>query len=306
MRRNLLSSTDLSRADLLELVSKACLLQHGLPPNDGFVAGLFFFEASTRTRMGFEAAVARLGGTSVSLTAPKQTGNMSGAETWQDTLRSVGSYFDVVCVRSSDVAAPETAASILDGTAVINCGNGSADHPSQGLIDLFAIFGHLGAPPDGMRAALVGDLLGMRAAHSLLAVLGKFKQIQVHGISPAQLQAPERYVRCFESGKGNAYIAGRSLSGLGELDILYMAGFAPVTPAGAFADDARWPFAIDAESVLDKWPRSGILCPLPRIDEIAKDVDDLPNAKYFWQSQRAVYMRMAIIDHCLGLPRVDR
>jgi len=268
-------------------------------PTAGFVAGLLFFEPSTRTRVGFEVATARLGGTAVAVTGAKQTGAMSAAESWSDTVRSVGGYFDVVCVRHPLSDAVALAARLAD-VPVVNCGNGTDEHPTQALIDLLATYDHLGGPPDGRRIALVGDLRNMRSAHSFLLVLALYRDVTVVAVCPEPLDVPRRFREAFLASAGNRYTTTRRLGDVTDVDLVYVAGFAPSTAGGLWDEGARRPFRVNSALVHALGPDVGVLCPLPRIDEIDADVDDLPQAAYFRQSRLAVGMRMAVLRRCLS------
>ena len=296
---NLLSMEDLPRAEILELVQAATALK--VPTSSlaqGRTAGLFFFEASTRTRVGFEAAMLRLGGSAVAVTATKSGPTMSAPETWTDTVRSVGRYFDVLCVRSAEPAAPSLAAALLPDVPVINCGNGHDEHPTQAMIDILAISEIVGGPPDGLHVALVGDLLGMRAAHSLLLALARFRDVLVTAISPPGLSCPERYSGPFRAA-GNRYVTSEALTGLAGVNIVYVAGFPPRTEVGDWSEAARAPYRVTADFAATLPASAAILCPLPRVDEIEPAVDDLPQARYFLQSELGLPMRMAVLQRSL-------
>lgn len=300
-QRHLLSAADLTRSEVEHLVEVA--RDPGELPVAPFIAGLFFFEESTRTRVGFEVATARLGGTSVAVTAPKQTGAMSAAEGWSDTIRSVGGYFDVLCVRHPSSDAVAIAARLAD-VPVINCGNSTDEHPTQALIDLLAMYDHLDGPPDGLRIALVGDLRNMRAAHSLLLMLALYRGVTVVAVCPEPLDAPVRFREAFLAS-GNRYTTARRMGDATEVDLVYVAGFAPATAEGFWDESARSPFRVTSAMVRAMAPDVGIFCPLPRIDEIDADVDDLPAARYFRQSRMALGMRMAILDSYSSNPRLS-
>lgn len=299
--RHLLSAADLTRAEVEHLIEVARAPgSSGAFPAAHFVAGLFFFEESTRTRVGFEVATARLGGTAVAVTTAKQSGAMTAAESWSDTVRSIGGYFDVVCVRHPSNDAVAVAAGHAD-VSVINCGNGTDEHPTQALIDLLAMYDHLGGPPDGLRVALVGDLRNMRTAHSLMLVLALYRNVSVVGVCPKQLDVPTRFLDSFLAS-GNRYATTSRMLDVTDVDLVYVAGFAPGTADGFWDESARKPFRITTDLVRAMSPEVGILCPLPRIDEIDADVDDLPAARYFRQSSTALGMRMAILHSYSSKP----
>lgn len=297
--RHLLSAAGMSRADLdhlIDLAGDVTSAGAGVLPR--FTTGLFFFEESTRTRVGFEVATARLGGTAVTVGATKHTGHMSAAESWSDTIRSVGGYFDVVCVRHRDSTAASLAAAILGEVPVINCGNGSDEHPTQALIDLLAVSEHLAGPPDGVHIALVGDLRNMRSAHSLLLALAMYRAVTVTAVCPPELEPPDRFMRAFVAS-GNGFETVRSLADVTAVDLVYVAGFAPGASTEYQDAGARAPYRVTSALVRALPPHVGIFCPLPRIDEIDREVDLLPQARYFRQSELALHMRMAVLRRVL-------
>ncbi len=296
--RGLLSIDDLEPAELRALVDET------LAPRTERVAavvGLFFLQPSTRTRLGFQAAVARLGGQSVELQELKETGQMSSGESWADTVRSVGPYFDAVCVRHPDPYATAEAGELLPDVPVINCGNGTDEHPTQSVADLAAIARYAKLSPHGLRVTVAGDLRYMRAAHSLVLALAKVGGVCVTGVSPGPLALPERYSATLD-GNGGTFRTAATLEEALDTDVLYMAGFAPRTPAGEWDDASRRPYRLTASVARQLPADSVILCPLPRVDEIESEVDVLPQARYFEQSELALHARVAVLRRALAPP----
>jgi aspartate carbamoyltransferase len=256
---------------------------------------LMFFEDSLRTRIGFEAAAARLGFATVAVSEAKQAAQMAVPETFVDTVRCVGAYCDGICLRHPDPGAPELAASLVS-TPVLNCGNGTEEHPTQALIDLFAIHELRGAI-DGLRVTIVGDLRHMRTAHSLLVALGQYEDVRVRCVSPAGLTMPDAYTEVF-SRRGNS-LETTDVPRLEDADIIYFAGL-PRTPGNGLtrADQAR--YRLDGAMVEQLDAGTRVLCPLPRVDEIAPEVDDAFHAAYFEQNALGLPMRMAILERALA------
>lgn len=294
---HLLGMADLNRADIEWILGDSIDSAFRPWPNP-FVAGLMFLEDSTRTRVGFDVAVSRLGGRSVAITSLKQTDAMSARESWTDTLLSIGPYFDLLCIRHGEATGLRQAAELLPHVAVVNCGNGADEHPTQALIDLRAITEHFGRLPDRMTIGVVGDLRHMRAAHSLLLALARFDSVCVVAASPPELQFPAAYVQTFVDA-GNTYVQTAALEDALQVDVLYMAGFAPKTPMGVWDEEARSAFRL-TERRARRLPRhASVLCPLPRVDEIEDGVDLLPQARYFHQSALGVDVRTAVLRHVL-------
>ncbi len=296
---DLLSSHDLDRATIDALIATADDLASGgrQPRLEDSVIAMAFFEPSLRTRIGFEVAALRLGSAPVTVVEPRHTPTMSRPESLCDEIRVLGSYCDAICVRHPDTAA------LLDATAasevpLINCGSGTAEHPTQALIDVFAIHRIRGAV-DGARIAIVGDLRRMRAAHSLLITLARFADVAVRCISPASLSMPPQLVTHF-SADSSGTIEETSALNLEGIDFVYAAGFPPGADPADDSSALRTKLALTAERVLNLDEHVRILCPLPRIDEIAPGVDELPNAAYFQQSALGLPMRMAVLRHVLN------
>ncbi len=288
---HLLRIADLGRAGIERILDDAAALsaaERGAPEPTGKLIVLAFFQESVRTRIGFTAAAARLGIATTVLAGPRYGPAMSGAESLPDTARTLGAYCDAILLRHPSEEAPFDAAAVA-GTPVINCGNGLDEHPTQALVDLFAIR-ELRGEIDGARIALVGDLRHMRSVRSLLAALDLFEDVRIRLISPPELTAPPELAPAAEVTTELA---------LHDLDFVYMAGFAPHTPVGDFDEAARAAYALDAAHAAKLDATVRILCPMPRIDEIAPGIDALPQAAYFQQSALGLPLRMAILRHAL-------
>lgn len=296
--RHLLSINDLHREEVEEIIQRANRYLEGpLPhrPLFSFILATFFFEASTRTRLGFEAATYRLGGQTVGLSETKSKDNMSASESLEDTVRIVQDYSDIICLRHPD---EHVFSRLKDSCSVplINAGNGADEHPTQALTDLFTIRQKLGRLDD-LDIAIVGDLRHMRTAHSLVLALSKYQNIRLRLISPESLKIPERYrTGLVASGSQIRETEEMDLSGA---DVVYMTGFAPKTPVRFFDNATRSAYQLRADVACNLDPASIILCPMPRVDEITPDVDTLDQAKYFQQSKNGLYVRMAVLDSLL-------
>jgi len=291
-----LSAGQLERADVERLLASAKLLESKGAPRrrDTFVA-LAFFEDSLRTRIGFQVAATRLGADTVALDAPKRTPRMSSAESFADTIRSVAGWCDAICIRHPDANAVTEVAELVE-SPLINCGNGTEEHPTQALVDLFAI-SRLRGEIDGVRLGLVGDLEGMRAVHSLALAVSRFDDIFVRCIAPAGLGLPEGFTKpLLDAGHE---VEQTETMAIDDLDVVYMAGLPASTAIGRLDPARRAAFRLDREAAAGMRPGAHVLCPLPRVDEIDADLDGTPRAAYFAQSDMALPMRMAILDEML-------
>jgi len=295
---NLLSINDITKEDILKLFAQADKYRlkppEQAPLNTAKSFGLLFFEPSTRTRIGFETACWKLGYKTTLLDEAKPSISKGWSESMADTIRTLNAYVDAYFIRHSD---NDVFSSVLPHTdkPIINCGNGHDEHPTQALIDAYAIwvkFGRL----DNLTITFVGDTRYSRSAHSLALLLSNFSKININEITPSELCFPTVYL-----GVGNKSAPNRiSKSKLGNEDILYSAGFPPINPSGTFSQDIVQKYVIhkkDADRLKDTCV---IMNPLPRIDEIDDEVDDSPKAYYFKQNELGLYMRMAIVDAMLS------
>jgi len=296
-QRGLLSVDDLTREQIIALLDRAEQLRTTRPyPRSlaGKLVGLFFFQPSTRTRVGFHAAVARLGGDVVEITSPKYQPGMDRPESIEDTVRSVSSYFDILVVRHPSAMAAQE---VFKATSapVINAGTGHESHPTQALIDLFAIRRGLGTL-DGLRIGLAGDLLNSRSAKSLLGALRCFRPAELRLMAPPGRGLSEASLDILE---GVRIHSCNQLTATG-LDVLYMAGCPTGAGADALPSAARAPLEL-TPGLLDGMRENGIvLCPFPRVDEISRSVDESPQAQYFRQSADGLSVRMAVLDQVLA------
>jgi aspartate carbamoyltransferase catalytic subunit len=254
------------------------------------VIGLWFLDSSTRTRLGFEVAALRLGVKTFHISQKKLTERMSNEESFEDTLRVLSDYSDVLCIRGE-----ENFIEKLSGAScpIINCGNGDDEHPTQALVDIFTIHQLLGRI-DGLRICIVGDLRHMRTAHSFVSTLKSFNNLHIDLVGPSQLQMPDVYL---QGHSDNSITRTEIFSEVaGYADVIYMTGFTPHTPVGTFEDEDRLHYQLNTQlaSIIRK--DAIVLCPLPRIDEITTDIDAIEQAAYFTQSKLGLFMRMAILS----------
>lgn len=177
----------------------------------GQVLASLFYEPSTRTRFSFEAAMQHLGGAVISTEAASHFSSVTKGESLEDTIKVTGGYADVIVLRHPEVGAAERAASVSP-VPIINAGDGLGEHPTQALLDIFTINEECGRV-DGLKIALIGDLLNGRTIHSLLFLLGLYKNIKIHLLSPSQLQLPPVYKKYLQTNKIE-YEQAQDLEGL--------------------------------------------------------------------------------------------
>ncbi|MFB6153008.1 MAG: aspartate carbamoyltransferase [Halodesulfurarchaeum sp.] len=256
---------------------------------------LAFFEPSTRTKMSFEAAVKRLGGDAIDM-GPVEYSSVKKGETLADTVRVLEGYADAIVLRHPREGAAKMATQYID-VPLLNGGDGAGQHPTQTLLDLFTIREHAGL--DDLTIGIMGDLKYGRTVHSLAHALTNF-DVSQHFISPESLRLP-RNVRYDLHDAGANVREHRDLEAiLPELDVLYVTRI----QRERFPDEDEYQkvagqYRIDAEGLADAADDIAIMHPLPRVDEIAPDVDDLPGARYFEQAHNGVPVRMALLDMLL-------
>jgi len=296
--RHLVAIDQLGRGEILTLLDRAAevdadpaLVRNSLA---GRILGLLFFQPSTRTRFGFHAAMARLGGTAIALDQPKFEAGMTRPESLADTARCLSAYCDAIVLRHADAAefAEGLAASSVP---VINGGSGTTDHPTQALIDLYAIRRHFGRV-EGLNIGLAGNLKASRSARSLIRALVQFPPRKLRLLAPASYQPEPDLLAAVAPAASQE--ASEELV-LGGLDILYMAGFAPGVRGDGTAA-SREGMRLTAEAAAALPAHALILDALPRIDEIDNAVDAQPQAGYFEQSAHALAVRLAVLERFVG------
>ncbi len=267
---------------------------------DGRILATLFYEPSTRTRLSFESAMLRLGGKTLGF-AGAQLSSASKGETVADTARVVSNYADVIAMRHPKEGAP-LRASRYSRIPVINAGDGGHQHPTQTMTDLMTIRRRMGRLDD-LTIGLCGDLKFGRTVHSLIKTMARCKNIRFVLISPEELRVPDYIIKDVLEANGIPYKETRSLEeSMPELDILYMTR---VQKERFFNEEdyirLKNSYVLTREKMAQAKPTMAVLHPLPRVNEIALDVDDDPRAAYFEQVQNGVYVRMALIMTLLGL-----
>lgn len=267
---------------------------------DGKLLATLFYEPSTRTRFSFEAAMLRLGGQVIGFSEPNSSSVAKG-ESIADTIRTISCYADVAVMRHPKEGAPRVAANSTD-MPVINAGDGGHQHPTQTLTDLLTIRRTLGTF-ENITVGCCGDLKFGRTVHSLIKALSRYKNVKFVLISPEELSVPD-YVKKEVLIKNNIeFKEVRTMQeALGEVDVLYMTR---VQRERFFNEDdyirLKDSFILDNEKMQLAKKDMIVLHPLPRVNEIATEVDSDPRAKYFEQANNGMFVRMALIMSLLGI-----
>lgn len=302
--RSLVHINDLTVQEMehvLDVAEKMVPVAEGkqrLRVGEGKVLATLFFEPSTRTRLSFEAAMARLGGSSLGFAEPKSTSAAKG-ETLADTIRVTSQYADIIAMRHPQEGAARLAQK-FSRVPVVNGGDGAGQHPTQTLLDLFTIQREKGQVGK-QRVALVGDLKYGRTVHSLATGLARFGAEMVC-VAPPSLQMPKEHIEHLKHEGARVETTSKLEDVVGTADVLYVTRI----QKERFPDLEEYKkvaniYQIDAE-LLAKAKRSAIVMhPLPRVGEIAPEVDATPHAKYFHQAFYGVPVRMAILGLILGV-----
>jgi len=300
--QDLISIEDLSRDDINKVLSVSqnmiSAAKNGSKLCEGKILANLFFEPSTRTRLSFESAMYRLGGNAIGFADAGVTSAKKG-EVLSDTIQVASSYSDIIAIRHPSEGAARVAAEASD-IPIINAGDGGHQHPTQTLLDLFTLAKEKGKI-DGLSIGLFGDLKYGRTVHSLACALSLFSGVKIYCISPEQLKMPPHIInRASECGVSISE-HGDISEVISKLDVLYGTRIQKER-FGSEKEyhDVKGGYAIDRKIMSQAKKDMILMHPLPRIDEIAYEVDYDPRAVYFKQAAYGVPVRMALIALMLG------
>jgi len=301
--RHVIESQQFSRALLEELFARSEEIKREphrfMGRLNGQVMAALFYEPSTRTRLSFEAAMIRLGGQGMGTDNAREFSSAAKGETLEDSIRIVSGYADVIVLRHNEQGAAKRAAAV-SSVPVINAGDGPGQHPTQALLDIYTIKDELNRV-DGIRIAMVGDLANGRTVRSLTYLLSKFKDIKIWFVAPPVV-AMRDDLKAHLDEHHVPWVETEDLeSVLPEVDVVYMTRI----QKERFSDPAAYEavkgvFRIDKSSLALMRKYSIVMHPLPRVDEIAQEVDDDPRAAYFRQARNGLHVRMALLDYLLS------
>lgn len=299
--KHLVSINQLSADEIIRLLDRAALFEQN--PNrrllEGRVIATLFFEPSTRTRLSFETAINRLGGRIIGFSDASTSSSAKG-ESLKDTISMVGNYADAIVMRHY-LEGAALYASELGRVPIVNAGDGANQHPSQTLLDLYAIRKTQGSLYD-QTIALVGDLKYGRTVHSLIVGMSHFRPRFIF-VSPPELRMPEECKDfCREHGIPFVETEEFSPEVIQSVDILYMTR----VQRERFIDLEEYErvknvYVLTASMLQGCRENLRILHPLPRVGEIAQDVDDTPWAYFVEQAQGGLYVRQSILCEVLGI-----
>lgn len=303
MLKHLISIHDYSREDILKTLEMAAAFEKN--PNQPIfsnkVIACIFFEPSTRTRLSFETAANRLGARVVGFSEASNT-SLTKGESLKDTIKMVSNYADLIVMRHP-LDGSTRYASEVSSVPVINAGDGSNQHPTQTLLDLYSILKTQG-DLNNLKINIVGDLKYGRTVHSLIQAMSHFNPT-FNFISPKELRLPQEY-REFLDSKGIPFNESKLLTDhINSADIIYMTR----VQKERFSDPIEYErikdvYSLNYSMLKDCKKNMKILHPLPRVNEIAQNVDNSTHAYYFTQAQNGVFTRMAIIASLLGVEKI--
>lgn len=296
--RDIISINDLSKDDIIYLLQQAAELESHNPRiiTDKVIASLFF-EPSTRTRLSFDAAMKRLGGQVIGFDNIETTSLKKG-ESFKDTIKMIEQYADAIVIRHPKEGSAQLAADISH-IPVINAGDGSNQHPTQTLVDLYTIKKEKGRL-EGLTVGFLGDLKFGRTVHSLASALGLFG-VNIVFIAPKSLEMPAEYLKELDEKNVNYSQTSELLSVAQSLDVLYVTRI----QGERFKSKKDYKkiagsYTINRDLLANFKQNVLVMHPLPRLEEINQDVDDTQNQGYFKQAGNAVAVRKAILATVLG------
>ncbi len=299
--KSLVSIEQYSKEDILRILDNAAKFEENPDRNllKGKVAATLFFEPSTRTRLSFETAINRLRGRVIGFQDAATSSSTKG-ESLKDTISMVSNYADVIIMRHFLEGAPRYASEITD-IPVVNAGDGSNQHPSQTLLDLYSIRKTQNGLSD-LTITLVGDLKYGRTVHSLIVGMSHFNPT-FHFVAPEELHMPDEQKQfCEEHGIKYYEHVAFTEEIINQTDILYMTR----VQKERFTDPVEYErvknvYILDNKMLANSKDTIRILHPLPRVNEISYDVDDNPKAYYIQQAKNGLYVREAILCEVLGI-----
>ncbi|KKR18305.1 MAG: Aspartate carbamoyltransferase [candidate division CPR2 bacterium GW2011_GWC1_41_48] len=299
-KQDIISISDFSKDELEAILEASFKMEEEVNAKGsldllrGKILASLFFEPSTRTRFSFEAAMFKLGGQVVSATGVNFS-SMAKGETLEDTIKTIERYADVIVIRHPELGSAKIAAGAAK-IPVVNAGDGPGDHPTQAFLDFYTIKKEK-KTIEGLKIAMVGDLKYGRTMHSTIQLLSLYNDVKFYLVSPEELKTPSKYLENVADYEETEDLK----SVLPEVDVLYMTRI----QKERFAEEADYlrlkdSFILNKSLLANAKNDMIIMHPLPRVNEIATDVDEDRRAKYFDQVENGLYVRMALLAFVLG------
>ena len=301
--KDILHGNQFSKKDIDAIIKVASELEKELKKKDslnllkGKILATLFYEPSTRTRLSFEAAMQRLGGGIIGM-GSVESSSVAKGETLADTVRTVSQYVDVIVLRHPRTGSAKEAADVTP-IPVINAGDGTGQHPTQALLDIYTIKKETGSLKN-LTIAMVGDLKNGRTVHALAEILSLFGT-RLYFVSPDSLRMPAEITSNLKAKKIGIVETEDMMEATAASDLVYMTRI----QKERFSDLSEYErvkgsYVINEEFLKRLKKKITILHPLPRIDEINPEVDAYPGAAYFRQVRNGVFIRMALLTMIFG------
>lgn len=294
-QQGLVALQDLSKQDILDILAHAKQFKNGLRKNtlEGKVLASCFFEASTRTRLSFESAVAHLGGKTIGFADSSATSQANKGESFIDTLKMINCYADGLIMRHPNDGAARLASEIMT-IPVVNAGDGANQHPTQTLLDLFSIQDSQGQLED-INLGLMGDLKYSRTIHSLIDASKLFK-MRLFLIAPPELRIDSQNLMELKRHGISYSFHSNADEVIDKLDCLYLTRL----QKERFNSEINCSYGINLELLQRARPNLRIMHPLPRLEELPTEIDATPYAYYFQQAHNGLFIRQALLDIIFG------
>lgn len=301
--QDVLSTKDIPRGAYDSLFAETDGLRKEMGTNqilkicNGLLLTTVFLEPSTRTRLSFQFAMTKLGGKVIDF-GPSEAASIAKGETFEDTMKMVDGYSpDTIVVRSRAVGSAATASSICRAP-IINAGDGSNEHPTQAMLDMYTIRTIRGSI-DGVKIGLMGDLAHSRTTSSLSYALDKYDGVEIYFIAPDELQAKPEVL---DSIHRSHFVKVKNYeSAVEKLDFLYVTRLQKERFANQEEyNSLKGSYQLSRSSITSHAKFPFIMHPLPRVDELDSDVDALPQAKYFEQALNGMFVRAALLKAVMG------
>uniref|UniRef100_A0A7S0YB25 aspartate carbamoyltransferase n=1 Tax=Polytomella parva TaxID=51329 RepID=A0A7S0YB25_9CHLO len=302
--KHVVDATIFSKNDLELIFNEAERMEKvrpGMPEAEmlkGYIMSTLFYEPSTRTRLSFESAMSRLGGTVLSTESAGEYSSAAKGETLEDTIRTVEGYADCIVLRHFQEGAARRAASVAS-VPILNAGDGPGQHPSQAFLDAYTIHREVGRL-DSVKIGMVGDLANGRTVRSLCMLLSMYKNVEIYFVSPPVVNM-RNDIKEFLTSHGVQWRESSDLREVAaEVDVLYQTRIQKerFTDLAEYAA-ARGKYIVDAPLMKLMRKDAVVMHPLPRVDEIHVEVDNDPRAAYFRQAKNGLFVRMALLKLCL-------
>lgn len=267
---------------------------------NGKLLTTIFYEPSTRTSCSFQAAMLRLGGKVLNISNIKSS-SVSKGETLEDTMKCLECYSDVLVIRHPEKGTPDRVINACPNTPILNAGDGSGEHPTQALLDLFTIYKEKNNEINGLNITFVGDLKYGRTVHSLVPALSLFNNITINFVAPKSLQVPEYVLNKIKDKVKIKISENLSKDILSITDVMYVTRIQKERFESLEEyNKVKGCFIINNNILKNCKQDMIIMHPLPRVDEINVEVDNDKRAVYFKQMKNGMYVRMALLALVLG------